>query len=120
MPRYILIDSNSGFIFGDTAQFERKLRPFISEDCKVGGSEMSPTQAARVLDEETVGEFGRSYIEHSRIPSDTRSGYAVYRADVNGSDAVAAIIDGQDQEMIEAVERDCEFVCFVECATAAA
>lgn len=37
-------------------------------------------------------------------------GYHVYRADVNGSEAVAAVEDGTDQEMIEAVTRDCQYV----------
>ncbi len=115
MPRYILIDNNSGFIFGDTADFGRKLRPFVSEAFPVSGCELTPAQAARVLDEEIVGEHGRSYVEMSYAPGDTRTGYAVYRADINGSEAVASIIDGQDQEMIDAVESDCDFVCFVEC-----
>lgn len=49
---------------------------------------------------------GREYIEPRRQP-DGASGYFVYRADMNGSDAVPTIWDGQDRETIEAVERDC-------------
>ena len=96
MTRYILIDSNSGYIFGDSADFA------------AGNSDLTPTEAARLMDE-SIGEHGREYRELSSVPRDTRTGYAVYRAE-----AVPVVQDGQDREMIEAVERDCEFVAFVE------
>ena len=66
--------------------------------------------------DESIGECGRDYREMPSAPNDTKTGYFVYRADINGSEAVPGIVDGQDQEMIEAVERDCEFVAFVEVA----
>lgn len=104
MPRYILIDNNSGYIFGDIALFAAGNQ-----------SDLTPTEAARLMDE-FIGEYGRVYREMSSAPNDTRTGYFVYRADINGSEAVPVILDGQDQEMIEAVECDCEFVAFVEVA----
>lgn len=104
MPRYILIDNNSGYIFGDSADFAAGNQ-----------SDLTPTEAARLMDE-SIGEHGREYRELSSVPRDTRTGYAVYRADINGSEAVPVVQDGQDREMIEAVERDCEFVAFVEVA----
>lgn len=102
MARYILIDSNSGFIWGDTAT----LPAFDggAPDC-----EEAIVSAARVLDE-SVGSNGREYEYRSRDPRTSESYYRVYRADVDGSEAVPVIEDGQDGEMIEAVERDCEFV----------
>jgi hypothetical protein len=104
MPRYILIDNNSGYIFGDSADFAAGNQ-----------SDLTPTEAARLMDE-SIGEHGREYRELSCMSRDTRTGYAVYRADINGSEAVPVVQDGQDREMIEAVERDCEFVAFVEVA----
>jgi hypothetical protein len=100
MARYILIDDASGYIWGDTADIDGRNRADIED----------PTEAARVLDE-SLGERGRLYEDVSRL--DERSGYRVYRADVRGSEQVPNIIDGQDQEMIEAVERDCEYVTSV-------
>lgn len=101
MPRYILIDSDSGYIFGDTADF-------------AAGQEISRIKdAARLLDE-SIGERGRTYLEHDS-PRNSVTGYNVYRADINGSEAVPVIHDGQDQKQIDAVEAACEYVGFVEC-----
>lgn len=112
MPRYILIDNASGFIFGDTADYNGKIAIAQTE----GGS---PIDAARELDETVVGEHGRSYAEVGRRElASNETGYHVYRADINGSDAVATIADGQDPEMIEAVERDCKYVTTVRCTSA--
>lgn len=107
MARYILIDSYTGYIFGDSADIDGKV---------VTGT---PSEVAAALDS-SIGEHDRSYTELRTAPRDTRTGYMVYRADVNGSEAVPVVRDGQDRETIEAVERDCEFVCFVEAARAAA
>ena len=93
--RLILIDNYSGYIFGE----------FCSSDyagaCLI--------DAARATDADNV-EYGRTYTVRSRAPRDTRDGYHVYRADVR----VPVITDGQDPEIIGAVERDCEFMGFVE------
>ncbi len=101
MPRYILIDNHSGYIFGDSADIDGKL--FVG----------TPLEVAAALDA-SIGEHGRTYTEHSSRPSDTRSGYHVYRADINGSDVVDVVRDGQDQEMIDAVSSGCEYVGFIE------
>lgn len=106
MPRYILVDNYSGYIFGDTADYA------ISEQ-----NGLTPVEACRLLDERVIGGDARTYLEHSWRPHDNTTGYLVYRADVNGSDAVPVVQDGQDPEMIEAVARDCDFVAFVECKT---
>lgn len=102
--RLILIDNYTGYIFGE----------FCSSDY-TGNFDMRAclTEAARMIDADN-GEYGRTYMVHSRAPRDTRDGYHVYRADVGGSEQVPAITDGQDREIIGAVERDCEFLGFVE------
>ena len=35
--------------------------------------------------------------------------YDAWRADLDGSDVVPVVTDGQDQEMIEAVQEDCRY-----------
>lgn len=107
MPRYILIDNGSGYVFGDTADLPGNDDP----------SSLTPIEAARLLDE-SIGEPGREYELIGYNPRDTSTGYHVYRADVEGSDAVAVVTDGQDREVIEAVERDCEYVGYVACRDA--
>jgi hypothetical protein len=102
MARYILIDNNSGYIWGDSADLEGKI------------FDGTPAEFAKKLDE-SLGTYGREYDElsFSQHRSDTRSGYRVYRADVRGSDTVAIVQDGRDQDMIDAVERDCAEDCFI-------
>lgn len=101
MGRYILIDSNTGNIFGDSADFAADYR-----------EDLTPVEAARLLDE-SIGERGRVYTLMNSNPRTSATGYDVYRADVGGSDAVPVVYDGQDRETIDAVERDCEYVGFV-------
>lgn len=106
MPRYILIDQHSGYVFGDTADMPRT----------VADADLTPLLAARLLDEST-GSPGREYIEHGPHSAATREGtggYFVYRADINGSEAVPVVHDGQNTETTAAVERDCQLVAFIE------
>lgn len=105
MARYILIDNHSGYIFGDSADLNGKI--FAG----------TPTEYAAALDA-SIGEHGRAYEEVSRHAlASNETGYHVYRADINGSDAVVTVQDGQDQEMIEAVERDCEYITTIRCVS---
>lgn len=106
MARYILIDNNTGYIFGDTADFASGRQSDIE----------NISDAARMLDE-SIGEYGRKYTEHAQNPMSTATGYDVYRADINGSEAVPVVWDGQDAETINAVVSCCEYVGFVECGT---
>lgn len=103
MTRYIIIEQNTGYIWGDSADYAANAQ-----------SDLTPTEAARLLDE-SIGDAGHAYSECNRY--DAGATYHVYRADIKGSDAVAVIQDGQDQEMIEAVERDCEFVTAIKRAS---
>jgi len=100
MARYIFIESNSGYIFGDSA------------DLKGITSDSSLQEIAAAIDAE-AGEFGRTYDVLSRNPRTTESGYDVWRVDVGGSEVVPVVRDGQDQEMIDAVESEGEYAGFV-------
>ena len=98
MARYILLDNYTGFIWGDSAD--------------IGGRTVSgtPVEVAAALDAAIDG-YSRTYKEVSRHEmASNETGYHVYRADVNGSEAVAIAGDGQDQDAIDAVLRDCEYV----------
>ena len=100
--RYILIDNNSGFIFGDSADFAAGRQSDID----------GPVDAARMLDE-SIGVHGRRYVLHDHA-SAFATGYHVYYADIDGSEAVPVVQDGQDQDTIDEVERRCDYVGFVE------
>lgn len=103
MARYILIDNCSGYIFGDSADLDGKI--FIG----------TPLEYAAALDA-SIGEGGRIYEDVSRRDlASNESGYHVYRADVNGSEAVPVVWNGQDRETIDAVVRDCEYVTTIRC-----
>ena len=102
MARYILIDNNSGYVFGDSADLDGKI--FTG----------SPIEFAAALDQ-SIGEHGRDYEMVGHNPMTTETGYHVYRADIGGSEAVPVVQDGQDQEMIDAVVRDCRYEGFISC-----
>jgi hypothetical protein len=105
MARFILIDNNSGHIFGDTADYACAM-----QSDWIAKSESDLIEAARVLDE-SIGEHGRKYSFHSRNPRSTVTGYDVYDA---SRDQVVCVQDGQDREMIDEVESSCDYLGFVE------
>ena len=99
MARYILIDNHTGYIWGDSAD--------------LNGAIFSGTavEYARALDE-SLHDHGRIYNAQSRAePGQT--GYHVYRADIDGSEAVAVVMDGQSQETIDAVTKSCRYEGFI-------
>lgn len=100
MAAYIIQDAYTGYIWGDTRDIGGK---------PVNFDEI--TDACRAVDE-SIGEFGRVYEEVPRLGGDT--GYIVYRVDIDGSEAVTVIHDGQSRDEIEAVMRDCLLVGYVE------
>jgi hypothetical protein len=82
MTRYILIDSNSGYVWGDAQATD-------------------PPAACRAVDEEFM-EYGRTYASvYGARALDGVSGYFVYEAPASFPD----ITDGVQQQFIEAVER---------------
>ncbi len=98
MARYILIDNCSGYIFGDSADLKGKL--FIG----------TPIEFAAALDA-SIGAQARTYEEVSRYAlASNESGYHVYRVDVYGSEALDVVWDGQDQDTIDAVIENCDYV----------
>ena len=100
MARYILIDNCSGFIWGDSADLNNKI---------FAGTAL---EFAKALDE-SIGEHGRTYEEQNRPDASNQIGYHVYRADIDGSDAVTIVRDGQDQETIDAVTESCRYEGFI-------
>lgn len=103
MSRLILIDAASGFIFGDTADRWWKMDE---------GHPAGPLEAAESLDRALMLDtVGLSYEKVSR--HDGRATYHVLRADVDGSDTIPAVWDGQDQDMIDAAWRNCAYICTV-------
>lgn len=101
MARYILIDDASGFIWSDTGDLDGPAR------------QESPVDAARRTDEHFC-EFSRTYTEHGPDYRPNGAGaYHVYRADIDGSEAVSLVWDGQDQATIEDVETLCRKVAVI-------
>jgi hypothetical protein len=105
MARYILIDNNSGYIYGDSADIDGRI---------VTGT---PCEVARALDE-SIGETGRTYEMLNSSPRDTSTGYHVYRVDIDGSEIIPVVQDGLDQETIDTVTEHGEFVGYVAVGTA--
>tara|TARA_R110000868_G_scaffold176318_1_gene413859 strand:- start:13675 stop:13998 length:324 start_codon:yes stop_codon:yes gene_type:complete len=96
MDRYIFIDRNSGFIFGDTADHWWRM----DESHPIG-----PLEAAKSLDRALMMDTSAwSYSITNR--HDPRATYDVYSAD----ETVPASTDGQDQEMINAVLRTGRYI----------
>jgi hypothetical protein len=97
MARYIFIDQNSGYIWGDSADIDGKI---------VTGT---PVEVVTALDA-SLEEDPDRFEYWQTYKSDAERTYDVYRADVGGSDAIGPIRDGTDHETIEAVLRNCEYV----------
>lgn len=103
MARYILIDNCSGYIWGDTGDLNGPAR------------DESPIEASRRLDE-SLNEYGRGYEQVSRRQlASNESGYHVYRADVDGSEAIPLVYDSHDKQTLNDVERLCEYICTIRC-----
>ena len=82
MTRYILIDTFSGYVWGDTADL----------DCH---EPADPIAACRTLDEE-LGISGRNYFE---VSASDQASYEVKEA----PDGFPPVIDGRDPETIDRV-----------------
>lgn len=111
MSHYILIDNASGYIWSDT----RDLKGWSNSEWT--NSNGGPIAACRMTDQ-FLGEFGRTY-EEANLNSN-ECGYHVYQVDVRGSEALPVCDNGQSQELIKAVERDCEHVATIKCTQAEA
>lgn len=100
MPRYILIDNHSGYIFGDSDNF--------AGSTVLG--DLTPILAARMFDEST-GEYGRAYENVNQLAAN-ETGYLIYRID-DGIKTVPGIFDGQDPQLIAAIDRNCPHVATI-------
>jgi hypothetical protein len=100
--RYILIDHESGYVFGDTGELSGA---FLA---------MTPAEAAQSLDN-SLGEFGRVYSEHApgeRIIVGPGSAlYHVYRAPPE----MPPVDDGTNPRQIDLVDQLCVLVAKVLC-----
>lgn len=115
MTRYIAIDNCTGYVWGDSADLNGRIWNGDNAD---GSHDSGPIGFCRALDT-SLGETGREYTAVSRHGlGANQTGYHIYRADVGGSDAVMPITNGQDEEMIAAVQRDCEYVTTIRCVEA--
>jgi hypothetical protein len=108
MARFILIDNDSGYIWGDTLDL-----PLNASDLSGMDWREAAETAARALDQHIGGARERTYVVEERNPADTSTGYHVYRVDVRGSDVIGAVFDGQDQETIDAVTEQGEYFAYV-------
>jgi hypothetical protein len=80
MPKYIMIDNCSGFVWG-TAEGE------------------TPADACAALDR-TIGEYNREYEERARPSGVNEDGYFVHDA---GGFEWPADVDGTDEALVDAV-----------------
>ena len=108
MAHYIIIDRSSGYIFFDTRDLPRD---HIIDGEAMRDTELTPTLACRWGDEAVASSYGAEYAETNS--DDPAATYDVYRVDIDGSEAVALVHDGQGQETINAVERSCLHVATV-------
>jgi len=53
-----------------------------------------------------------TYVQHSDAALN-ETGYQVWRADVDGRETIPVVEDGQDEETISAVCRECHLVAFI-------
>ena len=109
--RFIMIDNNIGYVFGDTDHLPKD-HVFLAGEFageKAGTLEISPELACRWMDE-VIGEVGREYEECRASDFRGATGHLVYRVDINGSEDVPAIEDGTDENEIDAVKDRCVLV----------
>lgn len=101
MARYILIDNASGYIWGDSADF-------MAGD----QGDYTPAEVAQALDANVGALHGSTQYEDTTMAglASNETGYYVYRADIDGSEAVTVVHDGQDAETIRAVVNSCRYV----------
>lgn len=106
---FILIDTNSGYIFADTRDLAGYDPSYATGLRYAEGIDAAAKYAAETLDRSLMSEVDGYEI----VSRGTPDSYDAYRVDINGSEAVALVWDGQDQETIDTVERECDYVTTV-------
>ena len=100
MTRFILIDTYTGNIAGDTARLPR-----------FALTEQTPIDAIRVLDESNrETRFDYKIVPLTRL--DWCDGYLVY--DATTLTSLPPIEDGTDRQIVDTVELQCPFVCAIQ------
>jgi hypothetical protein len=118
MVRIILIDSDSGYIWGDSATLDSRVFDLdaalaICPDMDVSSVDDFALAYAEALDRSVGGEPRTYEMLSASASRDGGSGYMAYRADIDGSEAVEVVSDGQSQEAIEAVISKCREIGFI-------
>jgi hypothetical protein len=110
MAHYIVMDATTGYLFYDTRDLPVD---HVIDGYAMRHHTLDEKLACRWGDEAVAKVYGRTYSETTR--HDASAGYHVFRVDVDGSEAVPVVWDGQSQEMIDAVERYCVYVASFIC-----
>lgn len=106
---FILIDTDSGYIFADTRDLAGYDPSYATGLRYAEGIDAAAKYAAETLDRSLMSQM--SQVDDYKIVSrGTPDSYDAYRVDINGSEAVALVRDGQDQETIDTVEHECDYV----------
>jgi hypothetical protein len=95
MPRYILIDTRSGLVSGDTGTIDN-----------LAHSAASPIEAARLVTDQNEHQADRTFEDIGREQADGRHGYLVYQP----SDHFPYAFAGAGGDVIGRVKRECQFV----------
>lgn len=116
--RIILIDIHSGYIWGDSADLRG--RPFAADAAlairpgmDIRSEEAFALAFAEALDRSIGGEPRTYAMLSAGAARNGAPGYMAYRADIDGSEIVPVVHDGQSKEEIEAVESSCRRIGFI-------
>lgn len=119
--RIVLIDNNSGYIFGDSADLDGRI--FGWDDVPDPARSGYPARITWTADDfalafaealdRSIGQAGRAYRMAGSDPASTETGYHVYQIDVDGSDVIGDVHDGQDRELIDAVTTGGRYMGFI-------
>ncbi len=108
--RLILIDNITGFIFGDPIDYFSGPAETMSSDLEF--EHLSPIVAQQL--DKSLGKHGRTYSFSKHAPSDTATGYRVYRADLTDKDAVPFAHTRDPHRLtIGDVAANCQYIGFV-------
>lgn len=102
MQRYILIDNYSGYVWGDSSDLNGAVFTGTIEEYAAALDKSIDASAA----------VDRSYVMQTRPDADEQ-GYLIYLADADGGDSFPVMQNGQDDETIEAIRRDCKYLGFL-------
>lgn len=113
--RIVLIDSCSGYIWGDSADLDGRI--FSQDDAYAIREDGDFALAYAEALDRSIGGAPRTYAYgNASTARDGVTGYRVFRADIDGSEAVGVVHDGQNKDTIDAVIENCPEIGFITCA----